>query len=117
MIEYSNSEVENYINGLEEPHKKLVLSIREAVLSADDRVQEGIKWGSVAFFHKKNICGYRIAKNHVTLLFMEGASLEDKYRILSGEGNKARTYQVTEKETVNKEAIVDLVLQCLEKGL
>ncbi len=117
MIEYSNTEIERYVNGLPELQKKLVLEIREAVLSADNRVKEGIKWGSIAFFNKKNICGYRIAKNHVTLLFMEGASLDDKHHILSGNGAKARTYKTTEKDSVNTEAILDLVRQSLEKGL
>jgi len=50
------------------------LEIREVVLSADKKIKEGIKWGSIAFFNNKNICGYRVAKQHVTLLFMEGAS-------------------------------------------
>ena len=48
---------------------------------------------------------------------MEGASLQDKFHILAGDGVKARTYKVTEKDTVHKEALTDLVCQCLEKGL
>ncbi|MDN5216150.1 DUF1801 domain-containing protein [Fulvivirgaceae bacterium BMA12] len=117
MIAYHSNDIEDYVNGLTDFQRKAVLEIREAVLSADSRVKEGIKWGSIAFFHKKNICGYRIAKNHVTILFMEGASLQDKFHILAGDGVKARTYKVTEKDTVHKKALTDLVCQCLEKGL
>ena len=47
---------------------------------------------------------------------MEGAALEDKFGILNGDGAKARTYKVTDKDTVNTEALSDLVKQCLAKG-
>lgn len=74
MIAYSNQEIQRYVEGLVEPQQETVLAMREAVLGADTRMKEAIKWGSIAFFHKKNICGFRVAKAHVTLLFMEGAS-------------------------------------------
>ena len=71
MIAYSTLEIENYINGLTDLQKKLLLETREAVLSTDNRIKETIKWGSISFFNKKNICGYRVAKGHVTLVFFE----------------------------------------------
>ena len=116
MIAYQNAEVEQYVEGLEPHQKKLVLEMREAVLSTDDRIKEGIKWGSVAFFNNSNICGYRVAKKHVTLLFMEGASLNDKYGILAGNGAKARTYKAVEGDEINAAALSDLVQQALENG-
>lgn len=116
MTEFQNQEVAEYVDGLADMQKDLVLQIREAVLAAGDQVKEGIKWGSIAFFNNKNICGYRVAKKHVTILFMEGASLEDHHGILAGDGAKARTYKVTEKDVVNQEALTDLVKQSLTKG-
>ncbi len=117
MIPYSSKEIESYVNGLEEPQRQLLLEMREAVLSADSKVKESMKWGSIAFHHHKNICGYRVAKKHITLLFMEGASLDDPFKILQGDGAKARTYKLGFGEMVNAEAIQNLVRQALDMGM
>lgn len=116
MKAFSTTEIEEYVNGLTDFQKKAVLEMREAVLGTDERIKEGMKWSSIAFFNQKNICGYRIAKQHITLLFMEGASLNDTHTILTGNGAKARTYKVSENDTVNSTAISELVKQCLDKG-
>lgn len=110
-------EIEDYINGLLPFQKELVQEMRTAVLAAGVEVAESIKWGSIAFHHKQNICGYRVAKAHVTLLFMEGATLADPSGILSGSGARARTYKVPKGGTVNGAAITELVQQCLAKGM
>lgn len=116
MIPYQSKEVAAYVDGLTDLQRELLLPMREAVLSTDSRVKEGIKWGSICFFHNSNICGYRVAKQHVTLLFMEGASLNDTYGVLSGDGAKARTYKYNGKQELNTEAISDLVAQALKNG-
>jgi len=117
MKAFSNKEIEDYVSTLSDFQRDLVLQIREVVLATDDKVQEGMKWGSIAFFNQKNICGYRIAKAHVTLLFMEGASLQDSFGILEGSGAKARTIKVTKAEDIHKEGIKDLVGQALKIGM
>ena len=116
MIPYQSKDIETYVEGLSELQQELILPMREAVLSADSRVKEGIKWGSICFYNNSNICGYRVAKQHVTLLFMEGASLNDTHNVLSGDGAKARTYKYNGKEALNTEAIQDLVRQALANG-
>lgn len=117
MIPFQNQAVASYVDTLTEWQRSIVLDIREAVLQADARVKEAIKWGSICFFHHQNICGYRVAKKHVTFLFTEGASLDDPEGILAGSGAKARTYRVEAGEKVNKEALADLVQQALAKGM
>lgn len=117
MTPIKNQEIKDYISKLSDFQKELVLEIREVVLSVDEKIEEGIKWGSIAFFNNKNICGYRIAKGHVTLLFMEGASLHDKFGILKGSGAKARTIKVTKSEEIHQEGIKDLVKQSLKNEL
>jgi len=116
MIPFQSKDIETYVAGLTELQRELLLPMREAVLSTDPRVREGMKWGSICFFNSSNICGYRVAKQHVTLLFMEGASLKDNYNVLSGDGAKARTYKYNGKEALKPEAIQDLVTQALERG-
>ena len=117
MKEYQSKEVESYVGGLTSFQKELVLAIREVVLSADEQIKEGIKWSSIAFYNKKNICGFRIAKAHVTLLFMEGASLNDKHGIFQGTGAKARTYKLTDINDLKVNELTDLVKQAIEAGM
>ncbi len=114
-----NQEILNYLDSLSDFQKELILEIRELVLSANDKVKEGIKWGSIAFYNKKNICGFRVAKSHVTLLFMEGASLNDGHKILSGSGAKARTLKVTNLEEIAARGagIKDLIQQAIQLGM
>ena len=116
MTQIEDKEIENYVNGLTEFQKNIVLSIREVILSADSRIQESIKWGSIAFHHKKNICGFRVAKAHITLLFMEGASLAVP-NILKGDGAKARTYKVTDAKEIDSTALNAFIRESLELGM
>jgi hypothetical protein len=107
------AEVQKYLESLTDLQRNLLLELREIVLAADQKIEESIKWGSVCFSLKGNICGYRVAKAHVTLLFFEGGLLNDKENILSGDGAKARTIKYTGKEALNKAAIEDLVKQAI----
>ena len=106
-----------YIESLSDFQRDLVLKVREVVLSADKQVNEGIKWGSIAFFNENNICGFRVAKAHVTLLFMEGAMLNDKKNILTGTGPKARSVKMKDVDKVPSAAIKDLVKQAITLGM
>ncbi|MDC6366694.1 MULTISPECIES: DUF1801 domain-containing protein [Flavobacteriaceae] len=117
MVPFQTKEIEDYVTGLTDLQRELVLAIRDAVLSADDRMQEVIKWSSIAFFNKKNICGFRVAKAHVTLLFMEGTSLTDFHGILEGSGAKARTYKLTKASEIKTKALTELVKESLDKGM
>ena len=114
-IKMSN-EIENYMATLEPFQREIVNAVRETVLGADSKIKEGIKWGSIAFFNKKNICGFRIAKKHVTLLFMEGSRLKTP-NILSGDGPKARTYQIANIADLNRKSIEALVQESVALGM
>ncbi len=116
MITIKDKEIEDYLNGLSDFQKEIVMAIREVVLGADSRMKEAIKWGSIAFFNDKNICGFRVAKAHITLLFMEGAALKTP-NILAGEGAKARTYKVSDIDQIETAALSNLVKESLELGM
>ena len=117
MITFTNKDIETYVNGLSDFQKEIVLAIREIVLSADPKMKEAIKWGSIAFYNNKNVCGFRVAKAHITLLFMEGASLKNKDNILQGNGAKARTYKILKVENINAKALTALVKEALSLGM
>ncbi len=116
MIAIKDKGIANYIAGLSDLQSDIVLAIRDVVLSADDRIKESVKWGSIAFHHKKNICRFRIAKAHVALLFMEGASLKTP-NILLGDGAKARTYKVSNLNNIESESLSGLVKESLQIGM
>lgn len=117
MNNISSKEIENYVNGLTDFQKEIVIAIREVVLNSDNRMKEAIKWGSIAFYNKKNICGFRVAKAHITLLFMEGASLDNSDGLLKGDGSKARTYKILKVEDINIKALEVLVSEALDLGM
>ena len=117
MKKINSKEIDNYVNGLTDFQKEIVLKVREIILNSDKRMKEAIKWGSIAFYNKKNICGFRVAKAHITLLFMEGASLDNADGILKGDGVKARTYKILNIKDINKKALTKLISQALELGM
>ncbi|MDQ3114645.1 MAG: DUF1801 domain-containing protein, partial [Actinomycetota bacterium] len=69
----------------------LVLAVRDAVLDADPRVEETIKWQAPTFMFKGNIASfYPRSKRAVSLMFHTGASLPDPVGVLEGEGDTSR---------------------------
>jgi len=109
-----NDIVNEYIENLEKDITPLFLEIRACVLSAGPSFNESIKW--------KNCLVYATTKNHiqtvvgtgkVSLIFFEGTSLEDKYGLLEGDGNKARTMRIHSPD-FNKKALTDYVKQTLK---
>jgi len=109
-----NDIVNEYINSLPEEIAPLFLEVRSCVLAAGPSFNESIKW--------KNCLVYGTAKNHIqtvvgkgkiSLIFFEGISLKDKYGLLEGEGNKARTMRINSPD-FNKKALTDYVKQTLK---
>lgn len=108
-----NDIVNEYIENLSEDIAPLFLDVRACVLAAAPAFNESIKW--------KNCLVYATAKNHiqtvvgkgkVSLIFFEGVALIDKYGLLEGDGNKARTMRITSAD-FNKKALTDYVKQTL----
>jgi hypothetical protein len=109
-----NDIVNEYLNALNEDIAPLFLEIRSYILEAGPSFNESIKW--------KNCLVYRTTKNHiqtvvgkgkVSLIFFEGVSLKDKYELLEGDGNKARTMRIT-SQGFNRNALTDYVKQTLK---
>lgn len=91
MSERHNPEVDAWFAAYDNPQKKLVLAVREVVLAADERVTEAIKWQAPTFLYAGNIASfYPRAKQHVSLMFHQGASLPDPGGLLEGAGDTSR---------------------------
>jgi hypothetical protein len=86
-----NPAVVAFIEGLDHPLKDAILAVRTAILEADGRMTESIKWKSPTFEFKGNLASIDPkAKKHVTVLFHTGATIPGVHPILQGGGEVAR---------------------------
>ena len=86
-----SAEVDAWFATYDNPLKALVVAVRDAVLDADPRVEETIKWQAPTFMYKGNIASfYPRSKRAVSLLFHTGASLPDPDGLLDGSGDTSR---------------------------
>lgn len=68
--------------------------VRAAILAADTRVEECIKWQCPTFTYKGNIASLNPqAKAFVSLMFHTGAKIPGKHPALQGGGDTARYMQ------------------------
>lgn len=92
----TNEKVNSYISGLEEPHQSLVIRIREVAHAAVPNLKEDIKWRNcLVFTTQKNLTQLVVGKQHQTLIFFDGISLNDPQGVLEGDGNKTRNMKFT----------------------
>jgi len=109
-----NDIVNEYIEGLPEEITPLFLEIRSCILAAGHSFNESIKWKNcLVYGTTKNHIQTVVGKGKISLIFFEGISLNDKYGLLEGEGNKARTMRINSPD-FNKKALADYVKQTLK---
>lgn len=86
-----NDSVEQFMNDLEHSQKDAMMLIRDIVLSTDEKITEDIKWKAPTFIYKGNITSFIMnTKTSVSMMFHDGAKIEDDTGLLEGDGKKAR---------------------------
>jgi hypothetical protein len=86
-----SSVVDQWFSATEHPKKDLMQAVRKAVMEADPRVTETIKWKSPTFMFNGNIASINPqAKSHVSRMFHTGASIPGDFPSLTGGGETAR---------------------------
>jgi hypothetical protein len=109
-----NDIVNEYIENLAADIAPLFLGIRDCVLAAGPSFNESIKWKNcLVYATTKNHIQTVVGKGKVSLIFFDGVSLKDKYGLLEGDGNKARTMRINSPD-FNKKALQDYVKQILK---
>lgn len=108
-----NPEVEKYLEEKQHPLDAEIRRVREIILSADERVEEAIKWSSPTFIYKGNIASFFMnAKKHVSLMFHKGAMIDDPAGLLEGEGKEGRSAKFYGMEDIeNKKAALEDVIR------
>jgi hypothetical protein len=99
----TNPEVDAWFAALNHPQKGTMQRVREAILAADERIEETIKWKSPTFTFKGNIASINPqAKQFVSLMFHRGADIPGEYPSLSGSGEVARYMRFEDEANVSK---------------
>ncbi len=104
--------VDEWFSKLDHPLKAEMLAVREAILSADDRMTETIKWGGPTFMYKGNMATINPrAKKFVNLFFQTGAVIKDRHGVLEGDAAQVRAIKFSDMDEVNakKEALQKVV--------
>jgi hypothetical protein len=112
-----NPDVDAWFERYDNPQKVVVQAVREAVLEADPRVEEAIKWQAPTFMFRGNIASfYPKTKTHASLMFHTGASLPDPEGLLEGEGDTSRVARFTSAEDLDakREALQAIVRAWME---
>jgi hypothetical protein len=92
-----NPDVDAWFERYDNPLKDVVRQVREVILDTDERVSEVIKWQAPTFVYKGNIASFfPKAKQHVTLMFHQGASIDDPHGLLEGDGATSRSAKFTD---------------------
>jgi hypothetical protein len=99
---------------------------RRIIHDADPDIVEEVKWrrpsnpgGAPVFEHAGIVCTANILKERVRLSFPSGFALPDPHEILTAvtEGNKTRIIDLREGDTVDEDALKDLVRAAVDRNL
>lgn len=88
------SEVETWFDQLDHPQKETMLAVRNAILRADPRISECIKWSTPTFVFEGDLASLQPrAKQFASLLFHRGAEIPGNHPDLMGSARLVRTMQ------------------------
>lgn len=96
-----SAEVDAWMARYDNPQKPVVEAVRQAILAADPRICEAIKWQAPTFVYKGNLASFfPKAKKHATLMFHTGASLAGDFPSLEGDGDTSRSMKFSDLDDV-----------------
>ena len=91
----AQNQVDQWLAAYDNPMKPVVMAIRKAILEADPRVGETIKWSAPTFTYKGNIASFfPKSKKHASLMFHKGALIKGDFPSLEGDAQEGRSFKV-----------------------
>ncbi len=97
-----------------ENQKPMLDALRALILSAAPDIVEEIKWSRPCYRTPHGMfCYLHRAKDHVTIGFQQGASLNDPKGLLEGTGKDMRHIKIVDVGGIDEPAILDLVHQAV----
>ncbi|HKA09638.1 MAG TPA: DUF1801 domain-containing protein [Candidatus Dormibacteraeota bacterium] len=106
--------VDAFMSQLDHPFKAEVQAVREIIKAVDQSITEEVKWNAPTFSYKGYLATFNLwAKNHVHLVFHNGAILDQTLGILEGDYPDRRMVYFAGMEEVRakKGALVKAVTQ------
>ena len=112
--------VNGYIGAIESEHQEGILDyIRELILSLDERIIEGVKYGVPFYWMNKNLLYLSPKAEGVNLGFVYGHLLPDDFNILTGDGKQVRHIYLEDIDFIKKhdDAIRATIYQAIDLEL
>ncbi|MEM9579725.1 MAG: DUF1801 domain-containing protein [Pseudomonadota bacterium] len=99
----SSEQVTAWMQAYDNPMKPVVEAMRQAILAADPRMEECIKWSAPTFVYKGNMASFfPRSKQHASLMFHKGAEIPGDFPNLVGHGKEARSFKVASLENLEQ---------------
>lgn len=100
-----NPEVERWFEAKKLPNETAMRRVREILLSADSRISDYIKYGSLLLGYEGDLVSFvQVTKKNINLMFNNGAKIPGKYPHLEGSGPNARFMRFADIAEVNVRA-------------
>jgi hypothetical protein len=100
-----NPEVERWFAAKQLPNEKAMRRVREILLSADPRISDYIKYGSLNIGYEGELVAFvQVTKKNINLMFNNGAKIPGKFPHLEGSGPNARFMRFADIAEVNARA-------------
>jgi hypothetical protein len=94
MASQRESNIQEWLEGLDEDSRRQAEYLVNIVEGGDTRFEQAVKWGRLVFTVGGNwhhwICGIAATKKGVTLVFHKGVLLDDPHGLLAGSGRYVR---------------------------
>ena len=99
------NEVDAWMAKYDNPMKPVVQAVREAILKADKRIIETIKWQAPTFMYKGNLASFfPKSKAHASVMFHTGASIKGDFPSLEGGKETGRMMKFADLADVKKKS-------------
>lgn len=128
-IKVSDEEqVKQHIEKLEPEVKRIVMTLRELILSTDKEISEQIKWNNPCFYYsgemkpfdpkeyKREIIVFNLFKGRIMLVFPSGAKVNDSTGLLEGsykDGRRTVIFKDLEDVEAKKKALQTVIREWL----
>lgn len=106
------TDIENWFAKSPASQRNVLAALRALVKSSGPGVTEELKWGRPCYATDRGLfCYLHSTKNHATLGFHKGSSLDDPDSLLEGTGKDMRHVSFKGSELRNEQALLRLVRQ------
>lgn len=110
----NHTNVDTYINELEDWQKDVVAALRQLIVEAVPDVKETWKWAQPVYEDHGPFAYIKAFKNSVNFGFWRGIDLPDPHGLLQGGGKGMRHVKLVGLQDLHKSAFMDMVRAAVE---